>query len=134
MVKYSTKTYTSRLDYTPCDKVINNKTFLSNIPDSLETELGSIQLFDGEDFIPQLSVYWEFAKNKGEWKHCKKSDFYTHLKTGIKVKLEVIRSHALDYTNPSNGWEKRTLTVKIPQSDGRGTNPNSHHNKKKLMV
>lgn len=131
MGKYKTTEYISEYAYTPYDKndKVPNSSFVSNIPDVLETELGDIQIYDEDSaFAPQVDVYSEFVVLKS-WKHDKKSDWYTHIQTGIKVKLEIIRSHALDYKNPGDGWENRTLTVKIPIPSERGKNPNSHNNR-----
>lgn len=130
-MKYTTNTYTSYFSYTPYDKDenINQKEYTNSIPTDLNTEWGIIKLFDEDNaFAPRVDVYSEFVKNK-QWRHCKKSDWYTHLSAGIKVKLEIIRDHRLDYKIPGCGRETRTLTVKIPLPNGRGKNPKSHHNK-----
>lgn len=134
-MKYKTEVYTSNYSFTPYDRVISNQNFVSDIPKMLETSFGSILLFDEDScFYPRVDVYSEFVKKK-QWKHCKRTDWYTHELSGIKVKLEIIRSPSLDHKNPGMGWEKQTLTVKIPipQSDGRGKNPNSHNNKPRII-
>lgn len=130
-MKYRTETYTSNYSYTPWDRnqSIPQTQYASDIPNILETDLGNIELFDSDSaFVPKVDVYSEFIEDK-QWKHCKKSDWYTHLLTGIKLKLEIIRSHELDYKIPGCGRETKTLTVKIPLPDGRGKNPKSHQNK-----
>jgi hypothetical protein len=127
MVKYKIETYTRTYDHTPYDHAEENlpcHRLTGSIPDSIE----GIQLFDEDGgFIPLINVYSEFTK-PGDivWKHCKKTDWYTH-KSGLKVRLEEIKS-GLKNAN-ENGWIKTTLTVKIPLPSERGKNPNSHNNR-----
>lgn len=131
-MKYRTEAYTKYLAYTSYSnlsleaaKAIEDSCF-DEIPNTLETELGKIQLFDNYGhFVPAIEAY----ENPGKiWIHNKRSDWYTHITSGIKVKKEVKKSP--NYDKPSgNGSCTTTLTVKVPLPDGRGKNPNSHHNK-----
>lgn len=133
-MKYETKVYTRYNAYTSHNNLdLNQEKGIINscydeIPDTLETELGNIDLFNvyGE-FIPLNDSY----ENPGKaWEHNKRSDWYTHIPTGIKVKKEVKKSPNFNKWK-GEGSCTTTLTVKIPLPDGRGSNPNSHHNKKK---
>lgn len=123
-MKYETKTYTKHHAYTSYshldeweEKGIEDSCY-DNIPDDVE----GVEVFNDRDgFIPPISE---------EWEHSKKTDWYAHVPTGIKVKLEVKATP--DYHKVGgHGSCTTTLTVKIPLPDGRGMNPNSHHNKKK---
>lgn len=130
-MKYTTEVYTKYFAYTSypnlsleAAKAIQDSCF-DEIPDTLKTELGNIKLFDGYDFIPLINAYQDPGKT---WIHNKKSDWYTHVQTGVKVKKEVKKSPNYSKWN-GEGHCTTTLTVKIPLPDGRGKNPNSHHNK-----
>ena len=96
----------------------------NDIPDVIETDLGNIDIADD---VYMVDAY----ENPGfSWIHSKKSDWYTHVPTGIKVKKVVKKSP--DYDKPNgNGVCETTLTVKIPLPSRRGQNPNSHHNRTK---
>ena len=100
------------------------------IPDFLETEQGMIQLFDNDGiFVPSVEAY---GNPDFPWIHNQKSDWYTHVLTGVKVKIEVKKSPNYDKWN-GDGNCTTTLTVKIPLLFGSGKNPNSHHNKPKIV-
>lgn len=133
MVKYKTETYTAHKAYTSFSKLSNAqaKAIQDSCYDNIPNVIEGIEIYDNyADFVPAISAYHDPGK---VWEHNKKSGWYTHLKTGLKVKEEKNKSPNYDSLN-GNGTCTTTLTVKIPQIDGRGTNPNSHHNKKKLMV
>ncbi len=131
MTKYNTVKYTAYHAYTSYNKLSDSyaKSIASgnynDIPDVIETGLGDIDIADD---IYMIEAY----ENPGKlWSHCKKSDWYTHVPTGIKIRKEVKKSH--DYDKPfGNGTSETTLKVKIPVPDGRGKNPNSHNNKPKI--
>ena len=94
----------------------------NDIPDVIETDLGNIDISDD---IYIIDAY----ENPGKtWNHNKKSDWYTHVPTGVKLKKVSKKSPDYDKLN-GNGVCETTLTVKIPVPDGRGKNPNSHHNR-----
>lgn len=131
-MKYITQIYTKYFAYTSypnlsleAAKAIEDSCF-DEIPNILKTELGSIELFDGYGhFVPSIEAY----ENPGKtWIHNKRSDWYAHVPTGVKVKKEVKKSPNYDKWN-GEGSCTTTLTVRIPLPDGRGKNPNSHHNK-----
>ena len=96
----------------------------NDIPDVIETDLGNIDIADD---VYMVDAY----ENPGKaWIHSKKSDWYTHVPTGIKVKKVVKKSP--NYNKPNGeGVCETTLTVKIPLPSRRGQNPNSHHNRTK---
>lgn len=131
MVKYNSVVYTAYHAYTSYTMLsaeeaesIASGNF-NNIPDVIETGLGDIDITDD---IYMIEAY----ENPGKvWIHNKKSDWYIHIPTGIKIKKKVKKS--CDYDKPnSNGTCETTLTAKIPLPDGRGKNPNSHNNKPKI--
>jgi hypothetical protein len=131
MTKYDTFVYTAYYAYTSYNKLSDShaKSIASgnynDIPDVIETGLGDIDIADD---IYMIEAY----ENPGKlWSHCKKSDWYTHVASGIKVKKEVKKSSNYDKPN-GDGTCETTLTVKIPVPDGRGKNPNSHNNKPKI--
>lgn len=123
-MKYETKVYSRHHAYTSYQKLSSEaaKAIDNSCYDEIPDTIDGVEVFNDRDgFTPPLSE---------EWGHNKKSDWYTHVPTGIKVKLEVKATP--DYHKVGgNGACKTTLTVKIPLPDGRGSNPNSHHNKKK---
>ena len=132
MVKYRTETYERYTAWTSYNqlsleaaKSIQDSCY-DDIPETIETELGDIEVFNDRDgFTPVNEAY----ENPGKiWSHNKRSDWYTHVRTGIKVKKEVIKSPNYDKPN-GNGTCTTTLTVKIPIPSERGKNPNSHHNR-----
>ena len=134
MVRYKTEVYTKHDAYTSYPmsleqaKAIEANCF-NEIPNKLNTYLGDVEISNQRDgFIPSYSAY----ENPGQlWSHSKKTDWYTHTLTGVKVKKEVIKTP--DYDKPNgNGSCTTTLTVKIPLPDARGTHPNSHNNKVSL--
>jgi hypothetical protein len=96
----------------------------NDIPDVIETDLGNIDIADD---VHMVDAY----ENPGlSWVHNKKSDWYTHVPTGVKVKKVVKKSP--NYNKPNGeGFCETTLTVKIPLPSRRGQNPNSHHNRTK---
>ena len=95
----------------------------NDIPDVIETDLGNIDIADD---VYMVDAY----KNPGKtWSHSKKSDWYTHVPTGVKVKKESKKSP--NYFHKLPPICETTLTVKIPLPSKRGQNPNSHHNRKK---
>lgn len=135
MVKYRTETYTRHHAWTSYNqlsaeaaKSIEDSCY-DEIPETIETELGCIELFNDRDgFTPVNKAY----ENPGKiWSHNKKSDWYTHVATGVRVKKEVVKSTNYDKPN-GNGTCTTTLTVKIPLPSKRGKNLNSHHNKPKM--
>lgn len=131
-MKYTTHTYTKYTAYTSypnlsleAAKAIEDSCF-DEIPDFLETELGNVQLFDNDGhFVPSIEAY---ENPDFPWIHNKRSDWYTHVVTAVKVKRIIKKSPNYDKWN-GEGTCTTTLTVKIPLLDGRGKNPNSHHNK-----
>ncbi len=137
MVRYKTEVYTATKAYTSHRNLSANELVgiddanYDNIPNVLKTELGTIDISNQRDgFIPSLEAY----ENPGQlWSHSKRTDWYTHILTGVKVKKEVVKSP--DYDKPNgNGSCTTILTVKIPLPDARGTHPNSHNNKVSLGV
>jgi len=134
MVRYRTETYTANKSYSSHRNLSveeSNGIAASNfnkIPDELQVEINQthylLVLYDAYgDFIPSVEAY----ENPGKiWSHNKKSDWYTHVETGVKVKREVVKTP--DYDKP-NGSSTTTLTVKIPIPSERGKNPNSHNNR-----
>lgn len=145
MVKYKMETYKKFTSYTSYNnlslgqaKAIQDSCF-DNIPKTIETNLGVVEIYNSQsDFLPYCFCYaWpNFLGTCNDckvWSHNKKSDWYTHVPTGIKVKKEVVKSPNYDKTN-GYGECTITVTVKIPVQDGRGQNPNSHHNKKKSQA
>lgn len=137
MVRYKTEIYTATKAYTS-HRNLSVAEFeriddanCDSMPNVLKTELGTIDISNQRDgFIPSLEAY----ENPGQlWSHSKKTDWYTHIPTGVKVKKEVVKFP--DYDKPNgNGSCTTTLTVKIPLPDGRGKNPNSYNNKVYLGV
>lgn len=128
VTKYNTVKYTAYHAYTNYNKLSDShaKSIASgnynDIPDVIETNLRDIDIVSD---IYMIEAY----ENPGKlWSHCKKSDWYTHVASGIKVKKEVKKSSNYDKPN-GDGTCETTLTVKVPLPDGRGKNPNSHHNK-----
>lgn len=127
-MKYTIVVYEARHSYTSYNNLSLEKSSqigvgnFSNIPEVIRTELGDINIADDQYIIDA----WE---NPGKtWIHNKKSDWYTHVPTGIKIRQETRSSP--EYHKPNGcGDSTTTLTVKIPLPDGRGKNPNSHHNK-----
>lgn len=135
-MKYKTQVFEKRSAYTSYNKLspetakaIEDSCF-DNIPNVIPIS-GSlpVQLFDPifGYFIPENEAH----ENPGKtWNHNKKSDWYTHVPTGLRVKKVVRKSN--NYNKPNGeGVCETTLTVKIPVPDGRGKNPNSHHNRPK---
>ena len=116
--------YTSyaRLSAKEADSIASGN--FNDIPNVIETDLGNIDISDD---VYMVDAY----ENPGKaWIHSKKSDWYTHVPTGVKVKKESKKSP--DYDKPNgNGVCETTLTIKIPLPSKRGQNPNSHHNRKK---
>lgn len=131
-MKYKIETYTKYSAYTSYSnlspkeaKAVEDSCF-NEIPDTLETDLGNVQLFDNDGhFVPSIETY---ENPDFPWIHNKRSDWYTHVVTAVKVRKEVRKSPDYDKWN-GEGTCTTTLTVKIPLLDGRGKNPNSHHNK-----
>jgi hypothetical protein len=134
MVKYRTETYTKHHAWTSYNnlsieqtKAIQDSCY-DEIPETIETDLGIADLYKWGEFLLINEAY----ENPGKvWSHNKKSDWYIHVATGIKVKKEVVKSTNYDKPN-GNGSYTTTLTVKIPLPSKRGKNPNSHHNKPKM--
>jgi len=116
--------YTSyaRLSAKEADRIASQN--YNDIPDVIVTNLDNIDIAND---VYMVDAY----ENPGKtWNHSKKSDWYTHVPTGIKVKKVVKKSH--DYDKPNGeGVCETTLTVKIPLPSRRGQNPNSHHNREK---
>ena len=114
--------YTSynKLSITEADRIASVN--FNDIPDVIETDLGNIYIADDVYII-------DACENPGKtWNHNKKSDWYTHVPTGVKVKKESKKSP--NYNKPNGeGVCETTLTVKIPLPSRRGQNPNSHHNR-----
>ena len=137
MVRYKTEVYTKHDAYTSYPnlsleqaKAIEAGCY-DEIPNKLNTYLGDVEISNQCDsFIPSLEAY----ENPGQlWSHSKRTDWYTHVLTGVKVKKEVVKSP--DYDKPNgNGSCTVTLTVKIPLPDARGTHPNSYNNRVYLGV
>jgi hypothetical protein len=136
MVKYKTEAYTKYHAWTSytqlsaeAAKAIQDSCY-DEIPTEIEVEIEgnhSLVIFYDAwgDFTPVNEAY----ENPGKvWSHSKKSDWYTHIATGIKVKMEVVKSPNYDKPN-GNGSCTTTLTVKIPTPSERGKNPNSHNNR-----
>lgn len=134
-MKYKTHVYEKRSAYTSyarlspeTAKAIEDSCF-DNIPNVVFVDSFPIQLFDPNFgyFIPENEAH----ENPGKvWSHNKKSDWYTHVPTGLRVKKVVKKSP--NYNKPSGeGFCETTLTVKIPLPSRRGQNPNSHHNRPK---
>jgi hypothetical protein len=136
-MKYKTHVYEKRSAYTSYSrlsietaKAIEDSCF-DNIPNVIPIGIDSlpVQLFDPifGYFIPENEAY----ENPGKtWNHNKKSDWYTHVPTGLRVKKVVKKSNNYDKPN-GDGVCETTLTVKIPLPSRRGQNPNSHHNRTK---
>jgi hypothetical protein len=127
-MKYKTLTYEAVHAYTSYNKLsvkeadrIASGNF-NDIPDVIETDLGNIDIADDVYMV-------DACENPGKtWNHNKKSDWYTHVPTGVKVKKVVKKSP--DYDKPNGeGVCETTLAVKIPLPSRRGQNPNSHHNR-----
>jgi len=116
--------YTSynKLSITEADRIASGN--FNDIPDIIETDLGNIDIADDVYMV-------DACENPGKtWNHNKKSDWYTHVPTGVKVKKVVKKSP--NYNKPNGeGVCETTLTVKIPLPSKRGQNPNSHHNRPK---
>lgn len=129
-MKYTTQIYTAFHAYTSYNKLSESyaksiaAANYNDIPDVIETSLGDIDIAD--------DIYMIEAYENGKlWSHSKKSDWYTHIPTGVKIKKEV--KTACDYDKPfGNGTSETTITVKIPLPDGRGKNPKSHNNKPRI--
>ena len=90
MVKYKTEVYTKYHAWTSYNnltpeqaKAIQDSCY-DEIPDKVETYLGVVKLYNKwEEFLPINEAY----ENPGKiWSHNKKSDWYTHVETGLKVK------------------------------------------------
>ncbi|MFM6151392.1 MAG: hypothetical protein ACKPE3_00070 [Sphaerospermopsis kisseleviana] len=137
-MKYKTEVYTSYHSYTSYDKLslkeieaIQDSCY-DDIPNVVETTLGSVTIYDDAGgFIPVFDYYYNPKKT---WDYSPRSDWYTHVSTGLKVKQEIYKSPNYDSPNGNGrGVRKITLTVKIPQLDGRGKNPKSHNNKPKII-
>lgn len=139
MVKYRTETYTANKAYSSHRNLSVEElngieaANYNKIPDDIQVEIDQthhlVILYDAYgDFIPSVESY----ENPGKvWSHSKKSDWYTHIQSGVKVKLEHLKTP--DYNKPNgNGTCTTTLTVKIPLPSERGKNPNSHNNKPKM--
>ena len=129
MVKYRTETYEKYDAWTSYNKLSAEaaKAIEDSCYDEIPETIEDIEVFNDRDgFIPVSEAY----ENPGKiWSHNKKSDWYTHVQTGIKVKKGVVRSP--NYDSPyGNGSCTTTLTVKIPIPSERGKNPNSHNNRK----
>ena len=108
------------LSVTEADSIASQN--YNDIPNVIETDLGNIDIADD---VYMVDAY----ENPGKiWSHNKKSDWYTHVPTGLRVKKVVKKSNNYDKLN-GDGVCETTLTVKIPVPDGRGKNPNSHHNR-----
>jgi hypothetical protein len=132
-MKYKTQVFEKRSAYTSYNKLspetakaIEDSCF-DNIPNVILIGSLPVQLFDliFGYFIPENEAY----ENPGKtWNHNKKSSWYTHVPTGLRVKKVVKKSNNYDKPN-GNGVCETTLTVKIPLPSRRGQNPNSHHNK-----
>jgi len=129
-MKYKTLIYKAVRVYTSYNKLsiteANNiaSQNYNDIPDVIKTDFGDIDIADD---VYMVDAY----ENPGKtWSHSKKSGWYMHVPTGIKVKKVVKKSH--DYNRPNGeGACETTLTVKIPLPSRRGQNPNSHHNRTK---
>jgi hypothetical protein len=127
----ATKAYTSHSNVSVAEFEKINATNYDNIPTEIEVGTELVILYDAwGGFIPSYSAY----ENPGQlWSHSKKTDWYTHTLTGVKVKKEVIKTP--DYDKPNgNGSCTTTLTVKIPLPDARGTHPNSYNNRVYLGI
>ncbi len=137
MTKYDTFVYTAYYAYTSYNKLspetakaIEDSCF-DNIPNVILIGSLPVQLFDPifGYFIPENEAY----ENPGKiWIYNKKSNWYTHVPTGLRLKKEVKKSSNYDKPN-GDGTCETTLTAKIPVPDGRGKNPNSHNNKPKII-
>jgi hypothetical protein len=135
-MKYKTEVYTAikaysshkNLSYAQI-KCIEDSNY-DNIPSILETELGNIEVYNTYDeFVPPILCY---EKPNQIWSHSKKSDWYTHILTGVKIKL--VQKRTPDYSKENGcGSCTTTLLVKVPQPSNRGKNPDSHRNKPKLI-
>lgn len=131
MVKYKTEVYEKHHSYASYNKLspahakaIQDSCY-DDLPDTVETPLGTVEIYDRYEFLPINEAY----ENPGKiWTHSKKTDWYTHVATGLKVKKEVVKSPNYDSPN-GNGECTITLTVKIPMPSERGKNPNSHNNR-----
>ena len=129
-MKYKTLTYKAvhaytsyaRLSAKEADSIASQN--YNDIPSVIETDLGNIDIADD---VYMVDAY----ENPGKtWSHSRKSDWYTHVPTRVKVKKVVKKSNNYDKPN-GEGVCETTLTVKIPLPSKRGQNPNSHHNRKK---
>jgi hypothetical protein len=134
MVKHRTEVYTKYHAWTSYNnlsleqtKAIQDSCFVcyDEIPEQIETHLGIVELYKLGEFLPIIEAY----ENPGKiWSHNRKSDWYTHVATGVKVKKTVVKSN--NYDRPKGESHcTTTLTVKIPLPSERGKNPNSHNNR-----
>ncbi|MFM6003788.1 MAG: hypothetical protein ACKPA7_09845 [Sphaerospermopsis kisseleviana] len=134
-MKYTTEVYTSYHSYTSYDKLLSELNAIQDscydaIPNVVSTTLGPVTIYYDGDFVPAFEYY---ENPKKTWDYNPKSNWYTHVSTGLKVKEEIYKSPNYDSPN-GHGVCKKTLTIKIPQLnvDGRGKNPKSHNNKPKI--
>ncbi|MFM6137494.1 MAG: hypothetical protein ACKPCP_25680 [Sphaerospermopsis kisseleviana] len=133
-MKYKTEIYTSYHSYTSYDKLSLKEieAIQDSCYDDIPTVVGSVTIYDDAgDFVPAFEYYYNPKKT---WDYSPRSNWYTHVSTGLKVKEEIYKSP--NYDSPSgHGVCKKTLTIKIPQLnvDGRGKNPKSHNNKPKII-
>lgn len=129
-MKYKTLTYRAYRAYTSYNKLSITEAYklasgdYDDIPDVIETDFGDVDIADD---VYMIDAY----ENPGKtWIHSKKSGWYTHVATGLRVKKVVKKSNNYDKPN-GEGVCETTLTVKIPLPSKRGQNPNSHHNRTK---
>lgn len=132
MVKYRIETFTRHHVVCRSTPLEENCSY-DNLPHSLMIPEHRVILdfwhTHGSDFLPLVESEEDPDK---VWSHNKRSDWYTHVETDIRVKLEYVKSLHYDDSDTSEGTCTTTLTVKVPLPSERGKNPNSHHNKPKM--
>lgn len=123
-MRYKQQEYISHYFCSPHDA--DNNVYEDNIPENLNVNGIEVRIFDGTDFLPETSNQIK------SWKKCPRSGFYTHVETGLKVKLRKIVDSKLHHQDLDMGTdtftilEIRSLKVKIPV--GKPINENSLKN------
>ncbi|MFM6004454.1 MAG: hypothetical protein ACKPA7_12885, partial [Sphaerospermopsis kisseleviana] len=95
-MKYKTEIYASYHSYTSYDKLSLKEieAIRDSCYDDIPTVVGSVTIYDDAgDFVPAFEYYENPKKN---WDYNTRSNWYTHVKTGLKVKEEIYKSPNYD--------------------------------------